>query len=229
MLMTEAFIWREDHPEEVYKEKAGMDEKNNNGWGGKRDGAGRKRILKGSTNRISICVSDDVIKWIEANKGDMTTSSFVQSHLQRLSEEKRYYVTRNTTEIHPMVFTPQKADRMEDYLIMDMLVLLMKREYEEYGAEVAMENINYQLSLSTVFNGATQAPKPDKNKEIPNLKEMEQWAHDLYFFTEAGINLNNQEGAKLYPAETKQEKWLTEDATLSDFLGSLWTAEGDYQ
>lgn len=86
--ITEAFIWGENYPEEgVNKEKKGKNEKNNNGWGGMRENAGRKRVLKGSTNRISICVSDDVIKWIEANKGDMTTSSFVQSHLQRLAEE----------------------------------------------------------------------------------------------------------------------------------------------
>ena len=140
-----------------------------------------------------------------------------------------YYVTRNTTEIHPMVFTPQKADRMEDYLIIDMLVLLMKREYEEYGAETAQENINYQLSLTAEFDGAMQAPTPEKDKEVPSQKQMEDWAHELYFFTRAGINLNNQEGAKLYPAETEEEEWLTEEATLSDFLGSLWTAEGDYQ
>ena len=128
-----------------------------------------------------------------------------------------------------MVFTPQKADRMEDYLIMGMLVLLMKREYETYGPEEAQENINYQLSLSSVFSGAMQAPKPKEGEEIPSQKQMEDWAHELYFFTDAGINLNNQEGAKLYPAETEEEKWLTEEATLSDFLESLWTAEGDYQ
>ena len=140
-----------------------------------------------------------------------------------------YYVTRNTTEIHPLVFTPQKADRMEDYLIMDMLVLLMKREYEECGAEEAQENINYQLSLSAVFNGADQAPKPKEGEEIPSLQQMEDWAKELYFFTDAGINLNNQEGAKLYPAETEEEKWLSEEAMLSDFLETLWIAEPDYQ
>ena len=140
-----------------------------------------------------------------------------------------YYVTRNTTEIHPMVFTPQKADRMEDYLIMDMLVLLMRREYEEYGAETAQENINYQLSLTSMFDGAMQAPKPEEDKDVPSLKQMEEWAHDLYFFTNAGINLNNQRGAKLYPMETNEETWPNEETTLSDFLETLWIAEPDYQ
>jgi hypothetical protein len=140
-----------------------------------------------------------------------------------------YYVTRNNTEIHPMVFTPQHKNQMEEHLIIEMLVLLMKREYEEYGAETALENIYYQLSLTPEFSGAIQAPKPKEGEEMPSQQKMEEWAQELLYSTEAGTKLSNQVGAKLYPAETEEEKWLTEEATLSNYLESLWTAEPDFQ
>ncbi len=140
---------------------------------------------------------------------------------ERSKNRKTYYVTRNTTEIHPTVFSIQKAERMEDYLIWDMLKLLMIREYEEYGAKDAMEQINYKISISSELRGAFSAPKPQEGKDIPNEKDIDDWIHELYFFTDAGVKLMNQEGAKLYPVETEREKWLTEEAMLSDFLETL--------
>ena len=140
----------------------------------------------------------------------------------------KYFVTRENSEIHPMVFSTQKAELMEEHLLMGMLEFLMKREYETYGEKTAQENINYQLEINQAFNGVEKAPKAQKDG-LPSSKDILEWSQDLLYMTNAGQNLLNQVGAKLYPAKTEDEKWLTEEAMLSDLLGRLWTAEPDYQ
>lgn len=53
-------------------------------WGGRREGSGRKKVLQGTTHKISTAVSEEVYNWIvsEAKMDGITTSAFIFRVLQ---------------------------------------------------------------------------------------------------------------------------------------------------
>jgi hypothetical protein len=127
-----------------------------------------------------------------------------------------YYLTKT----NPLVFTTQKAEKVEEWMISAMLELLLRREYEMYEPKEAKDNLQYVLQSDEVFNEVI-APPTELTQESSRL-----WIQDL-LESKAGRLLLSQVGQPLHkqrPSETS----LTDETTLSDLLPSLWNpAEAD--
>ena len=139
-----------------------------------------------------------------------------------------YYLTATS----PLVFTTQKAERVTESMIRNMLKELLKREYENYLTEEARSNLLYWLRMDEVFSGYPTPPNP-KNEELPTEKELESWVNEFLYFTSAGKKLLSMRGAKLHQQNPEEEddQWPLEEWTLSDMLESLtypseWDSEG---
>ena len=116
----------------------------------------------------------------------------------------KYYLT----ETSPLAFTTQKAEKVEEWMIINMVKELLKREYENYPTEDARANILYWLRMDAVFSGYPELPNP-KDEEIPTEKELTEWSNEFLFQTEAGQKLLSMEGAKLHE-QTKEEEYLND-------------------
>jgi hypothetical protein len=129
-----------------------------------------------------------------------------------------YYLTAT----NPLVFTTQKAEKVEEWMIQQMLETLLRREYETYSPQEAKSNLQDVLQTDQVFREVVTPPE----KLTPQASRL--WIQDL-LESEAGQRLLNQLGAPL----SKQEKseMNLEEMTLSDLLPQLtiaseWDSEG---
>ena len=136
-----------------------------------------------------------------------------------------YYLTTTS----PLIFTTQKAERVEEWMIQDMLELLLKREYEMYETEDAAENINYWLRADSAFRDAMRAPEPlsEQDDWQPSQTEITQWVEDLLWQTEAGSNLRSQIGAPLHKQKEEERRYLSDETTLSDLMEGM-TSPSDW-
>ena len=130
-----------------------------------------------------------------------------------------YYLTKT----NPLVFTTQKAERVTEWMIQDMLELLLKREYEMYEPEEAKSNLQQWLQADQVFLGVLTPPSKE-----PSEKEVQAWVED-FLMSEAGSRLLSQVGHPLSQQEEPEPH--LEEMTLSDLLESLtiaseWDSEG---
>ena len=145
-----------------------------------------------------------------------------------------YYLTQTS----PLVFTTQKAEKVTESMIMDMLELLLKREYEMYSPEEAVANITYWTGMDGAFNYLSRPPMPKDEEDedwMPTDKQIRNWCQELLFETEyAGPSLLNQIGEPLHKQildedSEEDESFLTDETTLSDLLeGLTYPAEGDH-
>jgi predicted transposase YdaD len=129
-----------------------------------------------------------------------------------------YYLTAT----NPLVFTTQKAERVTESMIIEMLETLLRREYETYSPQEAKSNLQDVLQTDQVFREVVTPPE----ELTPQASQL--WIQDL-LESEAGQRLLNQLGAPL----SKQEKseMNLEEMTLSDLLPQLtiaseWDSEG---
>ena len=137
-----------------------------------------------------------------------------------------YYLTKTS----PLVFTTQKAERVEEWMIQDMLELLLKREYEMYEPEEAQANILYWMRADEAFRDVAMPPETE-----PTEKNIRWWIQD-FLMSEAGQNLRSQVGAPLHKQildedSEEDESFLTDETTLSDLMEGMtypseWDSEG---
>ena len=121
-----------------------------------------------------------------------------------------YYLTATG----PLVFTTQKAEKVEEWMITAMLENLLKREYETYEPKEAADNIQYCLQIDSVFR---EVPTPPTQE--PREADVKWWV-DQFLMTEAGQKLQSQVNQPLYQKKMETELNLDE-ITLSDYLPSL--------
>jgi hypothetical protein len=131
-----------------------------------------------------------------------------------------YYVTKT----NPLVYTTQKAERVEEWMVQQMLETLLKREYEVYEPREAKSNLQDVLQTDEVFSGAITPPS-----KAPTDEQTKPWVEE-FLMTEAGRLLQRQAGAPLRKL-TANETSLVEEMTLSDYLplltiASEWDSEG---
>jgi hypothetical protein len=131
-------------------------------------------------------------------------------------------MTYYQTTTSPLVFTTQKAERVEEWMIPAMLELLLKREYETYSPQEAKSNLQDVLQTDQVFREVVTPPE----ELTPQASQL--WIQDL-LESEAGQMLLNQVGVPL-SKQGKSEMNL-EEMTLSDLLPQLtiaseWDSEG---
>jgi hypothetical protein len=134
-------------------------------------------------------------------------------------------MTYYQTTTSPLVFTTQKAERVEEWMIPAMLELLLKREYETYEPEEAASNIQYWLQMDQVFSGVIAPPTKELTPKASQL-----WIQDL-LESEAGQRLLNQVGQPLSEQilDEESERLLTDETVLSDLMeGWTYTSEGDH-
>ena len=129
-----------------------------------------------------------------------------------------YYLTAT----NPLVFTTQKAERVEEWMIPAMLELLLKREYETYSPQEAKANLQDVLQTDQVFREVVTPPE----ELTPQASQL--WIQDL-LESEAGQMLLNQVGAPL--SKQGESEMNLEEMTLSDLLPQLtiaseWDSEG---
>ena len=132
-----------------------------------------------------------------------------------------YYLTKTS----PLVFTTQKAEKVEEWMIQEMLETLLKREYEMYSPEEAASNLSQVLSLDQVFSGVITPPEKE-----PKNQEVQSWVED-FLISEAGQKLLNQVDRPLHKQTTEEKEILNDETTLSDLLPQLtiasdWDSEG---
>ena len=140
-----------------------------------------------------------------------------------------YYLTTTS----PLVFTTQKAEKVEEWMIPAMLETLLRREYDMYEAKEAAANLEQVLNQDQVFSGVIAPPReiPHKeDEEWPTAKEITAWVED-FLMSEAGQKLMSQVGAPLHKITKEEREFLNEETTLSDLLPSLtiaseWDSEG---
>ena len=130
-----------------------------------------------------------------------------------------YYLTQTS----PLVFTTQKADRVEEWMIPAMLEELLKREYEMYSPKEAKDNLQQILQTDEVFLGVLTPPSKE-----PTQAEMQMWIQE-FLLTEAGRKLLSQAGQPL--SKQKKSDLNLEEMILSDLLPELtiaseWDSEG---
>jgi hypothetical protein len=131
-----------------------------------------------------------------------------------------YYLTKTS----PLVFTTQKAERVEEWMIQDMLELLLKREYEVYEAKEAYSNLMYWIQMDSLFQDVPAL------REEPTSKDVQWWVEQTMWFSELGQKLRSQVGAPLHK-QTEDEEYLSDETTLSDLMEgwsnpSEWDSEG---
>jgi hypothetical protein len=127
-----------------------------------------------------------------------------------------YYLTKTS----PLVFTTQKAEKVEEWMIAAMLETLLKREYEMFEPMEARDNLQYVLQADEVFSEVI-APPTELTEESSRL-----WIQDL-LESRVGQSLLSQVGQPLHKQKS-DEAFLTDETTLSDLLPSLWNpAEAD--
>jgi hypothetical protein len=134
-------------------------------------------------------------------------------------------MTYYQTATSPLVFATQKAEKVEEWMITQMLETLLRREYEIYDPKEAAANLNEALNLDQVFSGVI-APPTNKPKD----KEVQMWVED-FLMSEAGQRLLSQVGQPLHKQTTEEQEVLSDETTLSDLLPSLtiaseWDSEG---
>ena len=130
-----------------------------------------------------------------------------------------YYLTATS----PLVFTTQKAEKVTESMITDMLELLLRREYEMYSPEEAAANVNYWIQTDSLYREVSEAPN-----EEPRPEQIQAWVDETMWFTELGQRLRSQVGAPLHEQEAS-ETFLTEETTLSDLMeGWTYPSEGDH-
>jgi hypothetical protein len=123
-----------------------------------------------------------------------------------------YYLTATS----PLVFTTQKAEKVEEWMIPAMLEYLLKQEYELYEAKEAADNVNYWIQADSLYREVSEVPK-----EEPSPEQIQSWVNEVMWFTELGQRLRSQVGAPLHEQEAS-ETFLTEETTLSDLMEG-WT------
>jgi hypothetical protein len=128
-----------------------------------------------------------------------------------------YYLTKTS----PLVFTTQKAERVKEWMIQDMLELLLKREYELEEPEYAADNINLALQVDSLFREVPQAPRKE-----PTQEEVQSWAEEVMWFTELGQLLQSQIGEPLHKQTKEETESLNDETVLSNLLES-WTPPQD--
>ena len=122
-----------------------------------------------------------------------------------------YYLTATG----PLVFTTQKAERVEEWMITAMLENLLKREYETYEPKEAASNIQYCLQIDSVFR---EVPTPPK--EEPKDADVKWWVQE-FLMSDAGQNLLNQVNQPLHKQTEEEKEWLNDDTTLSDLMEGM--------
>ena len=123
-----------------------------------------------------------------------------------------YYLTATS----PLVFTTQKAEKVTESMITDMLELLLRREYEMYEAKEAASNVNYWIQADSLYREVSEVPQKE-----PTQEQIQAWVDETMWFTELGQRLRSQVGAPLYQ-QSKEETYLTDETTLSDLMEG-WT------
>ena len=135
------------------------------------------------------------------------------------------------TQTSPLVFTTQKAEKVEEWMIPAMLETLLRREYEMYEPKEAADNLIQILNLDQVFSGVIAPPQEEPHKEgeeWPTQKQIQMWVED-FLISEAGQKLLSQVGQPLSKQENSDLN--LEEMTLSDLLPQLtipsdWDSEG---
>ena len=123
-----------------------------------------------------------------------------------------YYLTATS----PLVFTTQKAEKVTESMITDMLELLLRREYEMYEAKEAASNVNYWIQADSLYLEVSEVPQKE-----PTQEQIQAWVDETMWFTELGQRLRSQVGAPLHQ-QSKEETYLTDETTLSDLMEG-WT------
>lgn len=122
-----------------------------------------------------------------------------------------YYLTATS----PLVFTTQKAEKVEEWMITAMLENLLKREYEVYDPKEAADNIQYCLQIDSVFR---EVPTPPTQE--PKDADVKWWVQE-FLMSEAGQNLLNQVNQPLHKQTEEEKEWLNDDTTLSDLMEGM--------
>ena len=122
-----------------------------------------------------------------------------------------YYLTATG----PLVFTTQKAEKVEEWMITAMLENLLKREYEVYNPKDAADNIQYWLQIDSVFR---EVPTPPTQE--PKEADVKWWVQQ-FLMSEAGQNLLNQVNQPLHKQTEEEKEWLNDDTTLSDLMEGM--------
>ena len=133
-----------------------------------------------------------------------------------------YYVTKTS----PLIFATEKAEKVTEATIEQMLLLLMTREFQEYEPQDAVNNLNQWLQEETSFlsqweGGQLTVPSKWKEVEMPKEQEMMEWINNLLQTTEAGNNLLRQVGQPLTKADKEVQEYLNDQTTLSDLLEGM--------
>ena len=132
-----------------------------------------------------------------------------------------YYQTKTS----PLVFTTQKAERVEEWMIPVMLETLLRREYETYEPKEAASNLLQILNTDQVFKDV-----PAPTQEEPTEEYLRWWTTE-FLLSEAGTRLLMQTGKLLHEQTEEEKELLNDETTLSDLLPSLtiaseWDSEG---
>lgn len=144
-----------------------------------------------------------------------------------------YYLTSTS----PLVFTTQKAEKVTEEIILNMLELLLKREYKYYTPREVLDNITYWTQIDSSFNYLSRPPMPkDENLMdddwMPTDMEIRNWCIELLFETEyAGFILKKQIGQPLHKQildedSDEDESYLTDETVLSDLMEGLTYPSG---
>jgi hypothetical protein len=123
-----------------------------------------------------------------------------------------YYQTKTS----PLVFTTQKAEKVTEPMLEQMVELLLKREYEMFDPKDAAENLSHWLTADAVFQGAAAPPEKE-----PTDKEINLFVESLLSETVAGQRWLNQVGQPLHRQTKAEQELLNDETVLSDLLESL--------
>ena len=174
---------------------------------------------------MQYCVGEEyhtIKEWavIEKERTECIQKDREDKELTDFHESKTYYVT-NTI---PLIFATVKTEKVTERTIEQMLLMLLKREFEIYEPQDAVENLNLWLREDSAFRSwgtPLTIPTNWEEKEMPKEQEMWDWMVEFLYSTEAGSNLLNQVGQPLIEANVESREYLNDETTLSDMLEAM--------